>query len=157
MASSPNFDLAAAHQYFAADCFNKAWDLLDKLERSAEEDRLMVLLNQASIWHWLNRPDCRADNLSVGYWQASRIQAVLGRADEARRQAEICLSNSHELPPFYLGYAHVAFARAEFIAGHPDQGRKRLETALELAARVEDEEERRLFQNDLEALKTIDP
>ena len=34
MPTAPAFDLAAAHKYFAADCFNKAWDLLEKQERT---------------------------------------------------------------------------------------------------------------------------
>jgi hypothetical protein len=28
--SEPDFDIAAAHKYFAASCFNRAWDLIDK-------------------------------------------------------------------------------------------------------------------------------
>jgi len=46
--SGPQFDVAAAHEYFAADCFNKAWDLLEKPTRTPEDERLLVALNQAS-------------------------------------------------------------------------------------------------------------
>ena len=68
----PDFDIAAAHRHFAAHCFNSAWDLIEKADRSAEDDRLMVLLNQASIYHWLQRSDCNNQRLSIGYWQARR-------------------------------------------------------------------------------------
>jgi hypothetical protein len=30
------FDAAAAHKYFAAHCFNSAWDLIEKKNRTAE-------------------------------------------------------------------------------------------------------------------------
>jgi len=73
MTKSPEFDVAAAHKYFAAHCFNTAWELIEKPSRTTEEERLMVALNQASIFHWLNRADCDRRRLSIGYWQASRI------------------------------------------------------------------------------------
>lgn len=55
-AKCPAFDAEAAHKYFAAHCFNRAWDLMEKKERTAEDDRLMFALNQASIYRWLQRP-----------------------------------------------------------------------------------------------------
>jgi catechol 2,3-dioxygenase-like lactoylglutathione lyase family enzyme len=149
MPSTPNFDLTAAHKYFAAYCFNKAWDLIETKERTAEENRLMVALNQASIFHWLSREDCHAQNLSVGFWQASRIQALLGDADQARRYAQTCLSYSHSLEPFFLGYAFEALARAEFIAGDSMKASKYLEVAKSHAARVERPEDKQLLMRDL--------
>jgi hypothetical protein len=58
-----------------------------------EEDRLMLSLSQASLFHWLNRPDCTAQNLSIGYWQAARIQALLGNPALACQYAEVCLEH----------------------------------------------------------------
>jgi hypothetical protein len=63
----PAFDVEAAHRYFAAHCFNKAWDLIEKRDRTSEDDLLMVALNQASIYHWLQRPDCGNKQRSVGF------------------------------------------------------------------------------------------
>ena len=51
MAKAPEFDLEAAHRYFAAHCFNTAWDLIEKKNRTPEDDRMMVALNQASLFH----------------------------------------------------------------------------------------------------------
>ncbi|NDH30825.1 MAG: hypothetical protein EBX72_10130 [Betaproteobacteria bacterium] len=149
MPSTPDFNLTAAHKYFAAYCFNKAWDLIETKERTAEENRLMVALNQASIFHWLNREDCTAQNMSVGFWQASRIQALLGVADQARRYARTCLSYSHSLEPFFLGYAFEALARAEFIAGESTKASTYLEVAKGHAACVERPEDKELLMRDL--------
>lgn len=77
--AGPTFDVAAVHRYFAAHYFNAAWDLIDKATRTPEEERLMVALNEASLDHWQNRSDCTNENVAVGYWQASRIQAGAAR------------------------------------------------------------------------------
>jgi len=153
MAKTPDFDVAAAHRYFAADCFNKAWDLIEKPDRTPEDDRLMVALNQASIFHWLNRPDCDDSRLSVGYWQASRIHALLGNAPEARRHAEICLGYSRRLEPFFLGYAYEALARAAAASGDAGAASGYLERAKEQALLVPGDEDRELLLNDLAALR----
>ncbi|MFI4976500.1 MAG: hypothetical protein ACHP84_18345 [Caulobacterales bacterium] len=153
MPKEPDFDIAAAHRHFAAACFNQAWDLIDKRDRSPAEDRLMVALNQASIFHWMNRPDCADRNLSVGYWQASRIQALLGNAAEARRNADTCLGFSAELEPFLLAYAHEALARAALLAGDAAQARRSLGEAEALAARVAKQHDRDLIAADLAELR----
>jgi hypothetical protein len=152
VATAPDFDLAAAHKYFAANCFNKAWDLIDKPQRTPEEDRLMVALNQASIFHWLNRPDCTPENLSVGYWQASRIQALLGNAMQARHHAEVCLGYSTELEPFYLGYAYEALARAALLAGEGPMATEHLSHARSHAANVAQKDHQAMLLKDLGAL-----
>lgn len=152
MAQTPAFDLDAAHRYFAADCFNKAWDLMDKPARSADEDRLMVALNQASIFHWLSRPDRTAQHLSVGYWQASRIQALLGNAAEARRHAETSLTYTPGLDPFYIAYAHEALARAEHLDANPAKAKEHLTNARHHAAQVNNDEHRSMLLKDLVSL-----
>jgi hypothetical protein len=152
MDTPPSFDSEAAHRYFSAKCFNNAWDLIEKTDRSPEEDRLMVTLNQASLYHWLQRPDCSPKNLSVGYWQASRIQALLGNVTEARRCAEICQEYSETLAPFYRAYALEAFARAEALNGNRLHADEYLNQARELAEQVEDKEERDLLLNDLNTI-----
>jgi hypothetical protein len=152
VANAPTFDLAAAHKYFAADCFNKAWDLMERRERTPEDDRLMVVLNQASIFHWLKKPDCTSENLSVGHWQASRIQALLGNATAARRHAEACLSYSAALEPFYVGYAFEAFARAAVFAGETAVAAEHLSQARRHAASVAHRDHQAMLLKDLDSL-----
>ena len=152
MAKVPDFDVVAAHKHFSASCFNKAWDLIGKKNRTVEEDRLMVTLNQTSIYHWLQRDDCTNEHLSVGYWQASRFQTLLGNANEAIHFAEVCLTYSGELPPFYLGYAHEALARAHKLAGHAVDAQRHLTLAVELAARIGKKGDRELLETDLSQL-----
>jgi hypothetical protein len=53
MAGQADFDLVAAHKYFSAWCFNRAWDLIEKPDRTEAEIRLMATLSHASIFHWI--------------------------------------------------------------------------------------------------------
>jgi len=147
-----SFDLAAAHRHFSAHCFNRAWDLIEQSARRPEEDRLMVALSLASIYHWQQRPDCTEQNLSIGYWQASRIQALLGNAAEARSHAEVCLSYSGALSPFYLGYAFEALARAEAVAGNATLRDEFKERASALAGKLKDQHDRDQLLADLETI-----
>jgi len=145
----PEFDTKAAHKYFAAGCFNRAWDLLDKSERSPEEDEQMIALSHASIWHWTQRDDCTDTNLSVGYWQASRIYALLGQTENARRYGQLSLKYSEDSEPFYVAYAYEALARAESLAGDKAKSKEYLELAGKLAESVSDAEWKKILMDDL--------
>lgn len=152
MADDPGFDVHVAHKYFSADCFNRAWQLIEKTGRSPEEDEEMIRLCQASIWHWTQRPDCAARNMSIGYWQASRIFAILGRAEEARRYARLCLEYSREETLFFIAYAHEALARAEKVAGNHGQAEVHRAEALRIAGMIDDLEDRNLVLEDLKSI-----
>lgn len=152
MSESPPFDLARAHRWFSADCFNRVWTLLDKPDRTADDCERMISLAHASLAHWRERADCTAQNLSVGCWQISRVYAVLGQVENARHYGRLCLEASANEPPFYLGYAHEALARAERLAGNSVAARHHLAEAERLAALVADAQERAALTSDLAGL-----
>jgi hypothetical protein len=150
--TQPAFDLAAAHRYFSAYCFNAAWDLIEKTDRTPADDRLMVSLSQASLWHWLSRPDLTDRNLSIAYWQLSRVHALTGAPDQARRYAELSLELSEDVQPFRRAYAHEAVARAAFALGDAAAAASHLSAALALAGQVDDPRDRALLDADLQTL-----
>ena len=151
----PEFDLPASHKYFSAHCFNQAWDLLEKSERTPNENEQMIRLSMASHWHWTQREDCTSTNLSVSCWQLSRIYAVLGEADNATKYAEKCLeiSKGEDIPPFYRAYAYEALARAAKVAGNRDEMKKYLSLAQKLSETISDEEEKKWVLSDLSNIK----
>ncbi len=149
MAKAPEFDVVAAHRYFAAYCFNGAWDLIEKKERTDLEDQAMVVLSQASIFHWSQRPDCDDEKMSIGYWQASRVQSLIGNPVEAVRLGEICLSYSKGLRPFFVGYAHETLARAHAQEGQRQVAAKHLKAAREQLPLVKDQAARDQLAADL--------
>jgi hypothetical protein len=55
--AEPGFDVAVAHRWFAVETNNAFWDLLERPDRSREEDRRMVDLAHASAYHWSHAGD----------------------------------------------------------------------------------------------------
>ncbi len=143
---------AADHQHFSVAFFNRVWELLEKSDRTAEETERMISLCHASLAHWRLREDCAARNLSIGYWQLSRVYAVAGQAGNAGRYAELCLEVSGGEPAFYLAYAHESVARAAALAGDLTVLQKHAALARGLAAQVSDPEEVQMLQADLASL-----
>jgi tRNA A-37 threonylcarbamoyl transferase component Bud32 len=140
------------HKKLSADCFNRTWELLEKKERTAEENERMISLSHASLAHWRMREDCTDRNLSIGYWQLSRVYAVLGQGNNAERYGGLCLRVSSQEPPFYLAYAHEALARAALLNERRELFDKHLAEAKTLAAKVTDAEEKKMLVDDLATL-----
>lgn len=152
MTDVPPLDEQRAHAHFAVLCFNRAWDLIDQVQRSPEEGEQLLLLAHASLWHWTQRKDCTDRNLSIGYWQLARAYALLGRADNALHYGELCLRYSERQSAFYLGYAHEALARASWISGDSGRLARHLAEARRLLAEVADADERSMLEKDLDSL-----
>jgi hypothetical protein len=152
---TPGFDLEKAHRYFSAECFNRAWDLIDKPSRTPEEDRQMLQLGLASLWHWFQRQDHTSINLSVGHWQVSRIYALLGSAAEARQFAELSLQYGQSAGdfPFYLAYAYEALARAESIGADKVKMKDYLDKARALSERIPDPDDKKQLLADLSSIE----
>lgn len=146
-------DRAAAHRHFSSECFNRSWELLDRADRSAADDEQMLLTALASLWHWTQRADCSDQNLSIGFWQVSRVYSLLGQADNARRFGELCLQRSGELSPFFRAYAHESLARAAMLAGDKLLLDAHAAAARKLSAEVAEPDDRALLQTDLEQLR----
>ena len=136
----------------AVDLFNGVWRLLEKEDRSIEEDDRMLHMAHASRYHWgqIGAPV----NLSRGEWQCSRVYSVLGRAEpalhHARRGLEIC--RAHGIGDWDLAYAYESLARAHAVAGDKDQARTWTEQALAAAEDIAEDEDRELVLTDLESV-----
>jgi hypothetical protein len=157
MSKKPNFDIDVAHRYFSAECFNRAWDLVEKPSRTPEEDEQMIRLAFASHWHWTEREDCTKANVSVSYWQTSRIHAILGQVENARRYGQLCLqaSQGDDIPPFYLGYAYEALARTEAVDGNRRKMEEFVAEARRVAERMPDPDAKKQLLDDLATIKPI--
>ncbi len=138
-----------------AYCFNSAWDLIEKQDRTAADDQMMIVLAQASIFHWTQRPDCDDQRLSVGYWQAARVQCLAGNPAEGARLGEICLGYSHNLRPFFVAYAHEALARAYAQMGREADAALQLAAACEHLPMIKDEAARDRVSADLHEIEHI--
>jgi hypothetical protein len=150
--NGPTFDLAAAHRYFAPHFFNRAWDYIEKPNRTPDDDERMIGLAHASICHWWERSDQTERGRSIGFWQLSRVYSLVGNAGEARRYGELSLRHAAGEPAFYVAYAHEAIARGAKLAGDHAKFQAHLAKAAELLAGVTDDAEREALQRDLAEL-----
>lgn len=143
---------AAAERRQAIDLFNGTWDLMEKEDRSIEDDDKMLHMAHASRYHWgqVGTPA----NLARGEWQVSRVYTVLGRGEpalyHARRVLEICRANG--IGDWDLAFAYEALARASAVAGDAEQARAFTEQALAAAEDIVEDGERELVLADLESI-----
>ncbi|WP_278467478.1 hypothetical protein [Gimesia maris] len=130
-----DFDKQAAHRYFAADSFNKTWEFLEKQDRAASENLEMISTCHASLWHWLQFENHTDENISIAYWQLSRVYAVTNQPSNAFSFAMLCLKITQDkhLSPFCLAYAYEALARAASISNKPEEVATYVEQAKKIA------------------------
>ena len=123
----PELDL---HRKLAKRTFNATWDLLDKPDRTSEEDELMKHTAHAFRYHWsfVGGPQ----QFSVGDWQLSRVYATLGDAVCALHYARLSLmwTEKESMPPWAVAYAHEAIARALKLNGDLEGAAAAKERAL---------------------------
>ncbi|HWB03750.1 MAG TPA: hypothetical protein VG796_12055 [Verrucomicrobiales bacterium] len=153
MKPEPPIDPAAAHRWFSVEYFNRVWTLLDQPTRTPEEEELMISQSHASLAHWRERPDCGQRELSIGWWQLSRVYAVVNQAVPATHYAQLSLEAATGQPPFFIGYAHEALARAAKMSGDTPGMIEHFEKAQSFAALVDDAQERQWLESDLASLR----
>jgi hypothetical protein len=155
LSQEPVFDPLTVHRYFSAHCFNAAWELIDKADRTPAEEETMIQLSMASLWHWSQRPDCTDQNWSIGYWQVARIYTLLAQVENARHYGRLCLQHAQKegVQPFALGYAYEALARAEAVAGNQAQMQGYLLQAHQVAETMTDLEDKEQLLADLDTIR----
>jgi hypothetical protein len=130
---------------------SETWRLLDKPDRTAAEDTLMIHCAHASRYHWETVGD--ASNRAIGEWQISRVYSVLGRAEPALHHARLCkqLTDANALPPFQQAWAHEAMARALSLSDKT-AARAHHQAASELIESIKDPRDRNLVRADLQTI-----
>jgi hypothetical protein len=136
----------------AKSLFNGVWALMDREDRTVDDDDTMLHMAHASRYHWGNVGT--TVNLARGEWLCSRVYAVLRRAEPAHHHAQRVLDicTREGIGDFDLAFAYEALARAAAIAGDADAARRFTEQALAAAADISDDEDRELLLSDLETI-----
>jgi len=149
-----SFDEQAGHKYFAASCFNGAWDILDQESRTDEEVEEMIDCAHASRMHWRHRDDQTPKTRSISAWQISRVYAVAGRPDEALRYGTEALDIARlgSAGEFYIAYGHEAVARAAASLEDSETARLHIEAARELLPSIPEGDSRNALSADLDAI-----
>jgi DNA-binding transcriptional MerR regulator len=146
----------ADHRSLGVALYNDTWRLLEKTDRTPEEDDELVHQAHASAYHWLKASECEPKNRARGEWMCSRVYSVLGRAEPALHHAERCLAITEASPEnmedFDLPFAYEALARAHGVAGNTDDAKRYRELARESADRIADAEDKEVVRGDLATL-----
>jgi DNA-binding transcriptional MerR regulator len=133
----------------AADLFNEAWTMMEKTDRTPDDDLRMLHMAHASRFHWGEIGT--AAHRNRGEWQVSRVYTVLGRVEPALFHAHACLRicEENDIRDWELAFAHEALARAYLVAGDREQTSLHLQKARELGELIADPEDRALLDQDL--------
>jgi len=138
----------------ARNLFNGVWALLEKEDRSVEEDDRMVHMAHASCHHWSQVGT--AVHRVRGEWQCSRVYATLERGEpalhHARRALEVCTANG--IGDFDLAFCHEAMARASAVDGNLLAAAGWRTEAERSAAAITDPDDRTAVLADLATLPT---
>jgi len=141
------------HRKTGAYLFNYTWALLDRKDRTREDEEEMLHAAHASRYHWGKAGT--ALHTSIGDWQISRVYATLGRAEpalyHARRALEV--TRRHRFGRFYLAYAYEGLARAASVAGDRRTRDRCLREARRVGAQVRDRDDRRMLLEDLASIR----
>jgi hypothetical protein len=150
MSEDKTYTEAEAQLHFAKQFNGKTWELLDKQERTGEENELLVDYAHASLAHW--RVVGTGVNLQRGAWMLARVNIVLGNAQLALQYAQRCLELTEQykdqLSDFDFAFAYECVARAQALAGNQAEAQKFVEMADQAGTAIQDEEDRQIFFDD---------
>jgi hypothetical protein len=153
-ASAPGTGSVSDERMLAAQLFNETWRLMEKENRTTEDDDRMIHAAHASRYHWGQVPAATPAHLARGEWQISRVYTVLGRGEpalhHAQRVLDICQANG--IGDWDLAFAYEALARAHAVGGDATQARNHTDQALAAAREITDDEDRALVLADLETI-----
>ena len=114
----------------AIKLFNDCWSLIDQPSRTDAENAEMLHLAHTSRWHWGNVGG--AAEKSIGEWQCSRVNSLLGNGPAALLHAKQSREFIEEIPAPHFMYASSteALAFANFVLGNLDEAKALKQEAL---------------------------
>ena len=125
-----NLSINEWHKKEAIENFNHTWDLIDKKDRTEDDNLNMIHSAHASRFHWGKIGTSL--NFARGEWQISRVYTLLGMSESALYHGEkslvYCLEN--HIGDFDLAFAYEAIARAHMIRKDQDNMQKYIDLAL---------------------------
>lgn len=148
-------EAAKHHRWFAVEANNTAWELMDKPDRTPDDEDVLIARVHASWYHWAHAGD--AKNLAIADWMCSHAYALMGRLEPAKFHAQRCLDRCtrHGVGDFPLGYAHEALARVALMEGDRAAVERHYAEALAIGATVAEADDKEILDADLAAFATL--
>lgn len=133
------------HKYFAVNCNNEAWNLIDKPERTAAEERQMLYLAFTAAFHWSKI------GTRINYARAEILLAhalsLVDNGDQAMQYALSALSffEAGNGEDWDLAFAHLEASLAAATQGDQQQHRLHYQKAHELGEAIHEPEDQKIF------------
>ena len=142
-----------AERFFAVKFHGMTWDMLDKTDRSNDDNEKMIDYAHSSLAHW--RKAGKEINLQRGYWLLSRVYAILKMAQPALVYAERCLQVTKDFPEqledFDFAFAYESMARSQAASGNKEAFLKNFQLAEEAGNKIKKKGDRDYFFQDFKA------
>jgi len=143
------------HKALGINLFNSTWDLIEKPDRTPDDDAYMINMAHASAYHWkqLGTPL----NFARSEWQISHVYGILHRGEpaiyHAKRSLQYCVDNG--FGDFDLAYAYEAMARAHNVLGSAEEAQRYLKLAEEAGQAIAKAGDMKQFISDLAGLQKM--
>jgi tetratricopeptide (TPR) repeat protein len=153
MSEETKYSLEQAHLYFAKSLNGEVWSLLDKENRSREQDEHMLAAAFGSYYHWFQIGN--QANRQRGEYLIARVYLELGNTSEALAHAQRCLELTNQfrdhMQDFDQAFALEMFARTNAAANKNEVAREYYNRAKKAGQKIADEEDRQIFFADFNA------
>ena len=137
------------HRSQAVEANNSVWELLERPDRTPEEDEELLRRAYAAAYHWNRTSGTAPANEVRASYLVGKAHLVTASPDLALRAAErmLGLCAAHDLQDFDLAYAHELHGRALAALGRSEEAAEAARAAR--AVTVADEEDREIVERDL--------
>ncbi len=136
----------------AIKCFNECWNLIDKENRTPEDDLMMIHCAHASryLWGQVGQPI----HFERGEWQISKVYSILGKGDQALYHANACLTIciDQEIKDFDITFAYEAMANAYKVLGNTEMVDHYKEKAYNCLDDIKDKGDRDYAKSELDKI-----
>ncbi|WP_432662173.1 hypothetical protein R9X47_16560 [Wukongibacter baidiensis] len=150
--SQENLSIQEWHKKQAVDNFNYTWDLIDKTDRTKEDEMNMIHAAHASRFHWGKIGTSL--NFARGEWQISRVYALLNMPESALfhgiQSLELCKDN--DIGDFDLAFAYESIARAYMVSNNRELMDKYVALAASAAEKIEEQGNKDYFLSELKSI-----
>ena len=153
MSQEEKLTLNEAHREFAKRANARVWRLLEKKDRTQLENDELLYAAYASCYHWFKVGT--GVHQQRGEYLIAKVYMSLDMPEQALQHAIRCLelSKEHqrEMKDFDIAFAYECLARAYAMSGAKDEGLRYYELAIEAGNKIQEAEDKRIFDSDLES------
>lgn len=150
MTTEEVYTLEEAHQFFAKQTNQRIWQLLEKQNRTPQENDELLYAAHASCYHWLKVGS--GLHQQRGAYLIAKVYMNLQITDQAMYHAQRCVALTEtyqaEMADFDRAFACECLARVYAMRGNKKEALKYYNLAEEAGQHIQDAEDKEIFEAD---------